>query len=51
MSTHVTKRWSVAVLAVLAAVSFGLASGCTDEVPAQNPGTEQDDGEKDDGGY
>ena len=46
-------RCRAAALAVLAAVSFGLASSCTDEAPVQNPGTEQDeDGDDgDDDGY
>ncbi|MGH4016447.1 MAG: hypothetical protein ACRDSL_21465 [Pseudonocardiaceae bacterium] len=53
MTMDAMKRWRAAVLAVLAAVSFGVASGCTDEAPVQNPGTEQEDGddEEDDGGY
>lgn len=55
MDMHATLRWRAAVLAAVAAVvfsSFGLV-GCTDETPAQNPGTEQDDGngDQDDDGY
>jgi hypothetical protein len=47
MSMDARKRWRAAVLAALAAVSFGLASSCTDEAPAQNPDTEQDDDDGD----
>jgi hypothetical protein len=39
-------RWRAAVLAAAAAVSLSL-TGCTDETPADNPDTEQEDGNGD----